>query len=87
MIGNLLASKRVVLHGVLSVAAALPTAALSVFLLSSAVNFYMFPPSDWRLIQRFERNEALFDELRDAVVREEGLTSYYATWNGLASRA
>lgn len=68
-------SKRKVLHGSVSTGLALPTAALSTFLLLSVINFYTSPPSDWRLIRRFERNEALFNELRDAVQGDGGLES------------
>ncbi len=44
-------------------------------LLAFSLLSYLFPPplSDWRLIRRFERNEAVFNELRDAVRGEGGL--------------
>lgn len=77
MLGNLLAARQGVLHGLLSVSAALPTAALLTFLTLSAIGniIELPPPSDWRLIRRFERNEAVFNELRDAVRGEGGLES------------
>ena len=71
-----LIQKRAVLHGILSVGIALLTVALSTSLFLSAIDFHILPPSDWRLIQRFEHNEAAFNELRDAVRGEEGIESY-----------
>ncbi len=63
--GKLFAPRQGVLHGLWSAGIALPTAGLLTF----AVLFALFPPppADWRLIRRFERNEATFNELRDAV--------------------
>ena len=75
--------KRKVLHGSVSAGLALPTAALSAFLLFSTIDFYTSPPSDERLIRRFERNEASFSELRDAAQTENGLTYHYATMERL----
>ena len=65
--------KKKVLHGFISTGSALPTAALLGLLLFSAVNSYLSPPGDWKLIWRFERNRTLFDEFRDAAQTENGL--------------
>lgn len=74
--GKLLATRQATLHGLLSVGIALPTAALLTFL----ALFVLFPPppADWQLIRRFERNEATFNELRDAVRGAGGLESISA---------
>ena len=59
------------MHGLWSAGIALPTAGLLTF----SVLFALFPPppADWQLIRRFERNEAAFNKLRDAVQGEGGL--------------
>ena len=78
-----LTQKRAVLHGVLSVGIALPTVAFSTFLLLSTIGFHMSPPGDWRLIQRFEQNEPMFNDLRDPVQKEDGLESISSEYKEL----
>lgn len=63
--GTLLASRKRTLHGLVAASLTPVTALLSVFVV--AYTLFPPPPSDWRLIRQFERNEALFKELRDAV--------------------
>lgn len=43
------------------------------FSLLSIVSFYLYLPGDWWLIRRFERNEAVFNELRGVVQGTDGL--------------
>lgn len=62
-------------HGLIAAALTPITGGLlALFLLNY---FFPPPPSDWRLIRRFERNEAVFYRLRDAVRGEGGLEAVF----------
>ena len=74
--GKLFARRQGVLHGLWSAGIALPTAGLLTFFALFAL--FPPPPADWQLIRRFERNEAAFNKLRDAVQGAGGLESVSA---------
>lgn len=73
--GTLLASRKRTLHGLVTASLTPVTALLSAFVVAYAL--FSPPPSDWRLIRRFERNETLFNELRGAVQGEGGLEAIF----------
>lgn len=73
--GTLLASQKKILHGLFTSL----FASVMVWLLIFTLLYTLFPtpPSDWRLIRRLEQNEAIFNELRDAVRGEGGLEAIF----------
>ena len=74
-LGATLAPWRKTWHGLITAALTPITGGLLALLM--LVYFFPPPPSDWRLIRRLERNEAVFYELRDAVRGEGGLEAIF----------